>query len=100
MPQWMSVAELAAAGKPSLLVPFPLAADDHQRKNAEIFAEAGAAEMLLESEMTPEILYERLVKLFTDREGLERMSAKARGLAHPDALEKIASLVKEIGLKQ
>ena len=95
-----SVAELAAAGKPSLLVPFPLAADDHQRKNAEIFAEAGAAEMLLESEMTPEVLYERLVKLFTNPEGLERMSAKARSLAHPDALEKIASLVKEIGLRQ
>ena len=51
-----TVAELAAAGKPSLLVPFPQAADDHQRKNAEVFAGAGAAVMLLEAELTPERL--------------------------------------------
>src|SRR6202042_594633 len=48
-----TVAELAAAGKPSLLVPFAAAADDHQRKNAEVLVEAGAAEMLLQRDVTP-----------------------------------------------
>ena len=47
-----TVAELAASGKPSLLVPFPLAADDHQRKNAEVLVEGGAASMMLEKDMT------------------------------------------------
>ena len=47
-----TVAELAASGKPSLLVPFPQAADDHQRKNAEVLVEGGAAVMLLEQDMT------------------------------------------------
>ena len=49
-----TVAELAAAGKAAVLVPFPQAADDHQRKNAEVFVEAGAAEMMLQAELTME----------------------------------------------
>ncbi len=51
-----TVAELCAAGKPSLLVPFAAAADDHQRKNAEVLVNAGAAAMLLQREVTPESL--------------------------------------------
>jgi UDP-N-acetylglucosamine--N-acetylmuramyl-(pentapeptide) pyrophosphoryl-undecaprenol N-acetylglucosamine transferase len=56
-----TVAELCAAGKPSLLVPFAGAADDHQRKNAEVLVEAGAAEMLLQRDVTPETLLSALV---------------------------------------
>lgn len=93
-----SVAELAAAGKPSLLVPFPQAADDHQRKNAEAFERAGAAVMLPEREMSAERLLGELVGLFEDRVRLGRMSAAARGLARPDALERIGEMVREIAL--
>ncbi len=93
-----SVAELAAAGKPSLLVPFPQAADDHQRKNAEVFARAGAAVMLDEREMTPERLLGELVGLMEDRVRLARMSVAARGLAHPEALRRIGEMVRELAL--
>jgi len=89
-----SVAELAAAGKPSLLVPFPQAADDHQRKNAEAFARVGAAAMLREAEMTPERLLWQLTGMLRDEAGLREMAAKARTLARPDALETIGRMVR------
>jgi UDP-N-acetylglucosamine--N-acetylmuramyl-(pentapeptide) pyrophosphoryl-undecaprenol N-acetylglucosamine transferase len=89
-----TVAELAAAGKPSLLIPFPQAADDHQRKNAEVLAEAGAARMLIEEETTPDVLQRFLIRLLADRAELERMAEKARTLAHPDATRRIAGMVE------
>ena len=88
-----SVAELAAAGKPSILVPFPLAADDHQRKNAEAFAKVGAASMLIEAEMTPERLLEKLTGMLGDDVGLREMGERVRLLARPDALERIGAMV-------
>ena len=91
-----TVAELAAAGKPSLLVPFPLAADDHQRKNAEAMVAAGAAKILLEHDITPDRLQGTLVDLLQDRVGLAQMSEAARKLAHPDASRRIAAMVKAI----
>lgn len=91
-----TVAELAASGKPSLLVPFPQAADDHQRKNAEVLADAGAATVLLERELTPERLQDTVMLMLRDREGLTRMSEQARKLAHPDATRRIAAMVREI----
>jgi UDP-N-acetylglucosamine--N-acetylmuramyl-(pentapeptide) pyrophosphoryl-undecaprenol N-acetylglucosamine transferase len=87
-----SVAELAAAGKPSLLVPFPYAADNHQHKNAQIFADAGAAVLLPESELTNERLLSELTGLLNSPERLREMGARARTLAHPDALERIAGM--------
>jgi UDP-N-acetylglucosamine--N-acetylmuramyl-(pentapeptide) pyrophosphoryl-undecaprenol N-acetylglucosamine transferase len=91
-----TVAELCAAGKPSLLVPFPQAADDHQRRNAEAVVEAGAAEMLLERELTANLLEQTLVRLLSDRPALERMSEEARKLAHPDATQRIVAMVTQI----
>ncbi|HET8637744.1 MAG TPA: undecaprenyldiphospho-muramoylpentapeptide beta-N-acetylglucosaminyltransferase [Acidobacteriaceae bacterium] len=95
-----TVAELAAAGKPSLLVPFPQAADDHQRKNAEVLAQAGAAQVILEKELTPERLQESLIRLLQDQAALEQMSQQARRLAHPDAATQIAALVQSIILRK
>lgn len=89
-----SVAELAAAGKPSLLVPFSQAADDHQRKNAEVFARTGAAAMLPEAEMTPERLLHELTAMLGDEEGLRKMAERARTLARPDALERIGAILR------
>jgi UDP-N-acetylglucosamine--N-acetylmuramyl-(pentapeptide) pyrophosphoryl-undecaprenol N-acetylglucosamine transferase len=87
-----SVAELAAAGKPSLLVPFAAAADDHQRHNAEAMVNAGAAVMLLEWDLQlPGLLLETLTGLLAAPERLRAMAAAARTQAHPDAVERIAA---------
>jgi UDP-N-acetylglucosamine--N-acetylmuramyl-(pentapeptide) pyrophosphoryl-undecaprenol N-acetylglucosamine transferase len=91
-----TVAELAAAGKPSLLIPFPQAADDHQRKNAEVLVAAGAAEMLTEASLTPELLQSTVVELLGDRSRLTQMAQKARTQAHPDAGQRIAAMVRAI----
>jgi UDP-N-acetylglucosamine--N-acetylmuramyl-(pentapeptide) pyrophosphoryl-undecaprenol N-acetylglucosamine transferase len=91
-----TVAELAAAGKPSLLIPFPQAADDHQRKNAEVFVQANAAAMLIEADLTAEKLSSTLLDLLGDRERLQTMAERARTLAHPDASRRIAAMVQSI----
>jgi UDP-N-acetylglucosamine--N-acetylmuramyl-(pentapeptide) pyrophosphoryl-undecaprenol N-acetylglucosamine transferase len=90
-----TVAELAAAGKPSLLVPFPQAADDHQRRNAEALVKAGAAVMLLEREASPEKLLAELIGLLRNRDRLSAMGEKARPLAHRDAAAAIAALLQQ-----
>ena len=76
-----TIAELCAAGKPSVLVPLPTAADDHQRKNAEVLAAAGAAVMLLQRDVTPEVLERTLVDLLLDGERRRMMAAAAKRLA-------------------
>jgi len=81
----MTTAELLAAGVPALLVPLPTAAADHQTRNAEALADAGAAVCLPESELTPERLWTELLTLVTDRPLLARMSAVARERARPEA---------------
>jgi UDP-N-acetylglucosamine--N-acetylmuramyl-(pentapeptide) pyrophosphoryl-undecaprenol N-acetylglucosamine transferase len=91
-----TMAELAAAGKPSLLVPFAAATDDHQRRNAEVFVAAGAARMLLESELQPERLLLTLRELLSDASALRAMGENARPLAHPDAVQTIGRMVFEI----
>jgi UDP-N-acetylglucosamine--N-acetylmuramyl-(pentapeptide) pyrophosphoryl-undecaprenol N-acetylglucosamine transferase len=87
-----TVAELAAAGKPALLVPFAAAADDHQRRNAEEMVKAGAAVMLVETDLqTPDKLLNALVGLLNAPERLAGMSSAARRQAKPDAAERIAN---------
>lgn len=95
-----TVAELCAAGKPSLLVPFPLAADDHQRRNAEVLAQAGAASLLPEAELTPERLLARLEMLLADRASLADMGEQARTLARRDARERIAATVRALASRR
>jgi len=91
-----TVAEEMAAGKPALLVPFPGAADDHQRKNAEVMASAGAASLLIEAGMTPESLLASLTAMLGDRAALRAMGERARVLAHPDAAAEIALMAKNL----
>jgi UDP-N-acetylglucosamine--N-acetylmuramyl-(pentapeptide) pyrophosphoryl-undecaprenol N-acetylglucosamine transferase len=88
-----TVAELAAAAKPALLVPFAAAADDHQKRNAEELVNAGAAFMLLESDLAPDTLLEVLTGLLNSAERLASMAAAARTQAHPDAAERIANRI-------
>jgi UDP-N-acetylglucosamine--N-acetylmuramyl-(pentapeptide) pyrophosphoryl-undecaprenol N-acetylglucosamine transferase len=84
-----TLAELMAAGRPSVLVPLPTAADDHQRKNAEMMAESGAAELLEQAQMNGERLADRIIALVADRPRLHAMSEAARRLAKPDAARAI-----------
>ena len=92
-----SVAELAAAGKPSLLVPFAAAADEHQKRNAEAMVAAGAAVMLEEPELRiPSRLLETLTALLNDPNRLTSMGEKARTQAHPDAAERIADRLAKL----
>jgi UDP-N-acetylglucosamine--N-acetylmuramyl-(pentapeptide) pyrophosphoryl-undecaprenol N-acetylglucosamine transferase len=87
-----TVAELAAAGKPALLVPFAAAADDHQRRNAEEMVKAGAAVLLDESEIdAPGKLLSALVNLLTNTERLASMAVAAHTQTRPAAAERIAS---------
>jgi len=91
-----TVAELCAAGKPSLLVPFAAAADDHQRRNAEVLAQAGAAVMLLQRDVTPATLLAALRGLLTDPARRAQMAERARSLAKPGALQRIAAIVVKL----
>ncbi len=84
-----TVAEIAAIGKPSVLVPFPYSANDHQVKNARLLAEAGGAEMLLQAELTGESLADVLRRLDTDRSALVEMAARARRMGRPGAARAI-----------
>jgi UDP-N-acetylglucosamine--N-acetylmuramyl-(pentapeptide) pyrophosphoryl-undecaprenol N-acetylglucosamine transferase len=95
-----TVAELCAAGRPSVLVPFAAAADDHQRKNAEVLVEAGAAVMLLQKDVTEETLLEALVAQLTDAPRRAAMAERARSLAQPGALERIAGMVVGLAKKK
>jgi UDP-N-acetylglucosamine--N-acetylmuramyl-(pentapeptide) pyrophosphoryl-undecaprenol N-acetylglucosamine transferase len=96
-----TVAEIAAAGKPAIFVPFPRAADDHQTVNAHALALAGAAVVVEESKLDGVWLVETVATLLDDRGRLERMSVAARELAHPDAARDIAAMaVRVAGLEE
>ncbi|MDW5265019.1 MULTISPECIES: undecaprenyldiphospho-muramoylpentapeptide beta-N-acetylglucosaminyltransferase [Acidobacteriaceae] len=88
-----TIAELAAAGRASVLVPFPQAADDHQRKNADAFVAAGAAEMMVESSLNEERLLEVLLDLLGNDARRQEMAENARALAHPEAVKVIGEIV-------
>ena len=95
-----TVAELAAAGKPALLVPFAAATDEHQLRNAEAMVAAGAAIMIKESELDhPDRLLNTLIDLFNSPEGLAAMGTAARTQAHRDAAERIAGRLIDLGAR-
>ncbi|MBK7708446.1 MAG: undecaprenyldiphospho-muramoylpentapeptide beta-N-acetylglucosaminyltransferase [Acidobacteria bacterium] len=89
-------AELAAAGKASIMIPLPTAADDHQRKNAEALVRAGAARMVLQSELTGESLSKTLLDLIGDSDAIGAMEAAARKLGRRDAAEAAVDLMEEM----
>ena len=92
-----AAAELAAAGRPSILIPLPTATDDHQRRNAEALVAQGAARMIQQQELTGERLAAEIVALAGDARGRSEMSARARALARPDAAKVIVDKVLELG---
>jgi UDP-N-acetylglucosamine--N-acetylmuramyl-(pentapeptide) pyrophosphoryl-undecaprenol N-acetylglucosamine transferase len=86
----MTLAEIAACGVPSVLVPYPYAAYNHQEINAQNLAERGGAVVIKDGELTGERLALEMSRLLRDRETLIKMSANARRFARPDAAERIA----------
>lgn len=89
-------AELAAMGKPALLVPYPHAADNHQEHNARAFEQAGAALVLLDSECTGESLEPLLRELIASPARLKAMGEAAKSLARPFAAEEIAEIIMQL----
>ncbi|HEY9230523.1 MAG TPA: undecaprenyldiphospho-muramoylpentapeptide beta-N-acetylglucosaminyltransferase [Blastocatellia bacterium] len=91
-----TVAEVAAAGKAAIFVPFPFATDDHQRKNAEAFARVGAARMILQQDLTPARLAEALQRLLADLGALDQMEAASRKLGRPDSAARAVDLAMSL----
>jgi UDP-N-acetylglucosamine--N-acetylmuramyl-(pentapeptide) pyrophosphoryl-undecaprenol N-acetylglucosamine transferase len=91
-----TVAELAAAGRASILVPFPFAADDHQKKNAGAMERAGAARLVPDRELDGARLFAEVMPLLRDRDRLARMAEAAKQLAHPGAAERAAAVLEEL----
>src|SRR3984957_16250258 len=91
-----TVAEIAAAGKPAVFVPFPRAADDHQRVNAEALARHRAAVVVEESKLEGVWLAETIAALLQDSHRLQQMSQAARELAHPNAARDIAAMAARV----
>ena len=94
-----AVAELAAAGKPSILVPFPFAADQHQLRNAEAMQRAGAARIVPDKDFTGRRLYEEVRRVAEEAGALERMGAAARALAKPGAATRAADIMEDSARK-
>src|SRR5205085_12260813 len=91
-----TTAELIAAGKASLMIPFPFAADDHQRKNAEALEKAGASVMVLQQDATGERLARETGALVEDPERVTRMEEAARRLARGDAAAAAVGLIERL----
>ena len=89
------VSEIAAAGMPSILVPFPFAADDHQRRNAEALVKAGAARIISDKDFNGARLFEEVEALRTNVHELTEMRARVRQFSHPGAAERAADAMEE-----
>jgi UDP-N-acetylglucosamine--N-acetylmuramyl-(pentapeptide) pyrophosphoryl-undecaprenol N-acetylglucosamine transferase len=91
-----TLSELAALGKPSILIPYPHAANRHQELNARTLVEAGGAEMILQENLSGEVLADLLVKYMDDRTALAKMAAQVKAVGRPDAVEVIADRLLEM----
>ena len=89
-------AELAAAGKASIMIPLPTAADDHQRKNAEALQNAGAARMILQKDLNTAKLAEEIKDLINAPEKITEMEKAAKKLAKRDAAERTVDLIESL----
>src|SRR5207244_7803755 len=91
-----TTAELIAAGKAAIMIPFPLAADDHQRKNAEALERAGAARMILQKDLTGERLASEINSLIDSKEKIVAMEEAGRRLAKRDAAAATVDLMEQL----
>jgi len=94
-----TVAELAVAGRPSILVPLPGAIDDHQSANARALVAARGASMIAQRDLTPETLREQIAALLTKPDMLAHAARAALSLARPDATARLADLVEHLAVQ-
>ncbi len=94
-----TIAEITARGLPSILIPYPFASANHQEYNARALVTNGAAVMILDADLSADILWETIWNLYTDRTRLSVMAKKSRELGKPDALKHLLQLVNELGGK-
>lgn len=89
----ITVSEIAALGKPSILIPSPNVVRNHQEQNAREFENKNAAELILEKDLTSDALYDKIMSMVSDKDRLKEMSENLKPLAKVDALEKIYELM-------
>ncbi len=92
----LTLAEITVCGKPSILVPFPGAAGDHQTRNAQTLSEHGAAVVLDESGLTPDQLFETIMTVIKDQKTLKDMGARALELSRPEATREIVNHILQL----
>lgn len=92
----MTIAECCAAGLPSLLIPYPFSAGDHQLKNAEALVNIGAAKLLSNEQLDEPIMLTTLTALLADKAALRAMGSKAHSLHKPDALQQVAGVCRDL----
>jgi UDP-N-acetylglucosamine--N-acetylmuramyl-(pentapeptide) pyrophosphoryl-undecaprenol N-acetylglucosamine transferase len=92
-----TIAELTAAGRPAILIPYPAATDDHQTFNAREMARAGGARTIAQSAFTPVELAKQMQKLALDPQALANAAARAKAVGRPDAAKDLADLVETTG---
>lgn len=90
-----TLTELAVTGTPAILIPYPYAAENHQAKNAEIFAQAGAAITFSQAELTPERLEQTVLELVRSPQRLQAMQENASKLAVANSAERLAQMVRD-----
>lgn len=90
------IAEITAKGLPSILIPYPYAAENHQEYNARNLEKHGAAVVILDSELSGQLLFEQIELLFDDEKKLKEMSENSKKLGNPEALNNIVQLIEKI----
>jgi UDP-N-acetylglucosamine--N-acetylmuramyl-(pentapeptide) pyrophosphoryl-undecaprenol N-acetylglucosamine transferase len=90
------IAELTVCGVPSILVPYPYATEDHQEANARVLVDAGAAELYLDAELSPQGLASRILDVVGDPDRMRRMARAAGAWGRPDAAGRLAGLVRQV----
>ena len=93
-----SLAEMAVLGKPMILIPYPYAADDHQRENGQFLVDGGAARMFIQDELEPSLLAEEIRELFSNNAKRKKMAESARRLGNPDAVHAIVKEIEKLAL--
>jgi UDP-N-acetylglucosamine--N-acetylmuramyl-(pentapeptide) pyrophosphoryl-undecaprenol N-acetylglucosamine transferase len=95
-----TLAELAAFGTPSILIPYPYASNDHQSRNAAVFEKAGAAKVIADEALNAPGLAEAIAKLVADKNHLKTMAGAGKKLGRPNAAADLAALIYDVGIKR
>src|SRR5437764_14172674 len=92
-----TIAELTAAGRPAILVPYPAATDDHQTANAREMTNAGGARTIQQSDFTPDVLARQIEAIAADGVTLNNAAARALSVGRPHAARDLANVVERVG---